>query len=89
MRSSTDANQTPAPPVQADTVIPFRIRLTRPSLMDPWLASEPGLGRCVCMPNVAVLYLMNRPVAVIQATPMDQASLESTLARIRVRASRG
>jgi hypothetical protein len=37
------------------------------------------------MPNVAVLYLMNRPIAVIQATPMDQASLSSTLARVRTR----
>jgi len=35
------------------------------------------------MPNVAVLYLMNRPIAVIQATSMDQASLDSTLARVR------
>jgi hypothetical protein len=40
------------------------------------------------MPNVAVLYLMNRPIAVIQATPMDQASLDSTLARVRSRSPR-
>ena len=40
------------------------------------------------MPNVAVLYIMNRPVAVIQATPMDQASLESWLSRVRSRSPR-
>ena len=38
----------------------LRLRYTRPSLLDPALLSEPGLGPCRCMPNVAVLYLMNR-----------------------------
>jgi len=37
------------------------------------------------MPNVAVLYLDNRPSAIIQATPIDQASLHSTLNRLRMR----
>jgi hypothetical protein len=40
------------------------------------------------MPNVAVLYLTNRPIAVIQATPMDQASLVSMLSRMRNQAGR-
>ena len=66
----------------------LRFRYTRPSLLDASLSSEPGLGPCRCMPNVAVLYLMNRPIAVIQATPMDQASLDSTLARVRSRSPR-
>ncbi len=60
----------------------------RPSLLDPWLASEPGLGPCICMPNVAVLYVQNRPVAIIQATSMDQASLDGWLIRVRSRMPR-
>jgi hypothetical protein len=35
------------------------------------------------MPNVAVLFVMNRPIAVIQATGMDQVSLDRLLTRIR------
>ena len=57
----------------------------RPSLLDPHLPHEPGLGQCVCMPNVVVLYVQNRPVAIIHATRMDQASLDSWLALIRRR----
>jgi hypothetical protein len=37
------------------------------------------------MPNVVVLYVVNRPVAIIQATAMDQVSLDSWLERVRSR----
>jgi hypothetical protein len=60
-----------------------RIRSIRPSLLDPYQVHEPRLSQCVCMPNTAVLYLMNRPIAVIQATAMDQATLDRWLTRIR------
>ena len=70
-------------PTETEAAPSIRIRPIRPSVLDPGLESEPGLGQCVCMPNVAVLYMMNRPVAVIQATAMDQVSLERWLARIR------
>jgi hypothetical protein len=60
----------------------------RPSLLDPNLPHEPGLGQCVCMPNVVVLYVLNRPVAIIQATRMDQISLDSWLALLRRRSPR-
>ncbi len=60
----------------------------RPSLLDPLLPHEPGLGQCICMPNVVVLYVLNRPVAIIQATRMDQVSLDSWLALVRRRSPR-
>jgi hypothetical protein len=37
------------------------------------------------MPHVVVLYVLNRPIAIIEATRMDQASLDSWLARVRSR----
>jgi hypothetical protein len=58
-------------------------KYVRPSLLDPLLPHEPGLGQCICMPNVVVLYVLNRPVAIIHATRMDQVSLDSWLARVR------
>jgi hypothetical protein len=66
----------------------IRVRLKRPSLLDPYLPHEPNFAPCVAVPNVAVLYLMNRPVAIIQATQMDFASLDSCLAALRMRAPR-
>jgi hypothetical protein len=65
-----------------------RVRLTRPSLLDPYLPHEPSFAPCVSVPNVAVLYLLNRPVAIIQATQMDFAALDSCLAGIRMRSPR-
>ena len=73
------------PVPEVDSATSMRIRCARPSLLDPLLPFEPGLGQCVCMPNVVVLYVVNRPVAIIQATPMDQVSLDSWLARVRSR----
>ena len=73
----------PVPQVESRPSV--RMRCTRPSLLDPQLQHEPGLGRCVCMPNVVVLYVANRPVAIIQATAMDQVSLDSWLSRVRSR----
>lgn len=60
----------------------------RPSMLDPLLPHEPGLGQCVCMPNVVVLYVLNRPVAIIPATRMDQVSLDSWLTLFRRRSPR-
>jgi hypothetical protein len=62
-----------------------RLRCVRPSVLDPDLAGEPSLAPCVCMPQVAVLYVVNRPVAIIQATSLDQAALDSQLAGLRMR----
>jgi hypothetical protein len=73
------------PEAQCESAPFVRLRCTRPSLLDPLLPNEPGLGRCVCMPNVVVLYVVNRPVAIIQATSMDQVSLESWLESVRSR----
>jgi hypothetical protein len=40
------------------------------------------------MANVVVLYLMNRPVAIVKATSMDQAALDGWLDRLRARSPR-
>ena len=37
------------------------------------------------MPHVTVLYLVNRPIAIIPATSFDQAALASCLAGLRMR----
>jgi hypothetical protein len=65
-----------------------RIECIRPSLLDPFLPNEPGFGPCGCAPNVVVLFVVNHPVAIIQATSMDQVSLDSWLARVRSRSPR-
>jgi hypothetical protein len=64
------------------------VRCVRPSVLDPCLPGEPSLAPCVCMPQVAVLYMHNRPVAIIQATSLDQAALDSWLACLRMRSPR-
>ena len=65
-----------------------RVRCRRPSVLDPNLPSEPSLAPCVCMPNVMVLYLSNRPIAIIQASSLDQPALERWLACLRARPPR-
>jgi hypothetical protein len=57
-------------------------------MLDPDVAGEPTLAPCVCMPNVSVLYVANRPVAIIQATSLDQAALDSWLVCFRTRLPR-
>lgn len=64
------------------------MRSIRPSVLDPYVAGEPSLAPCVCMPQVAVLYLANRPIAIIQATSLDQAALDSWLGCLRIRPPR-
>ena len=88
MRCPAGVSERPGLSTAIPAALPFRLRYTRPSLLDPWLTSEPGVGPCRCMPNVAVLYVMNRPIAVIQATPMDQVSLDRMLSRVRSRMPR-
>ena len=85
MDLTLDSPDVTCPGPQVESVPSVRMRCIRPSLLDPRLANEPGLGRCVCMPNVVVLYVANRPVAIIQATAMDQVSLDSWLSRVRSR----
>ncbi len=62
-----------------------QLRCVRPSLLDPLVAGEPTLAPCVCMPNVSVLYVGNRPVAIIQITSLDHAALDSRLHGLRTR----
>jgi hypothetical protein len=85
MDLALDSPDVMCPEPQVESTPSMRMRCTRPSLLDPRLPNEPGLGRCVCMPNVVVLYVANRPIAIIQATAMDQVSLDSWLSRVRSR----
>lgn len=62
---------------------PGRLRPVRPSILEPLLKQEPWLGPCCCMPNLLVLYVENRPVSLIAATPFDHAGLESRLFYLR------
>lgn len=68
----------PLPP----TPVP-KLRISRPSLLDPLLKNEPWLGPCCCYPHLLVLYVENRPVSLIPSTPFDRAALESRLFQLR------
>jgi hypothetical protein len=65
-----------------------RVYCVRPSLLDPTLPSEPSFAPCRCLSQVVVLYLLNRPVAIIPATSLDQTSLDRWLDCLRARAPR-
>ncbi len=67
----------------ARTLMPPSLRSVRPSVLEPLLPHEPWLGACCCVPNVLVLYVENRPVSLIQGTPLDRAALESRLFSVR------
>jgi hypothetical protein len=66
----------------------IEIPAIRPSLLDLGLSCEPEISPCVCKPDFAVLYLLNRPIAIIHSTPIDMASLDGSLSRIRCRLPR-
>lgn len=88
MSGFSDGTDVHIAPVAVATRLGPQMRCTRPSLLDPFLAAEPSLAPCVCMPNVAVLYVANRPIAVIQATNLDHAALDSWLGCLRARSPR-
>lgn len=63
-----------------------RIPSMRPSILDPGLETEPRIDPCPCPCSQAmVLYLHNRPIAVIAGTPLEVAGLDSQLYRLRHR----
>lgn len=66
-----------------------KIRLTyvRPSILDAYLETEPFIDFCPCV-NVAVLYVHNHPTAVIAASALDVASMQTLLFQLRHRSPR-
>jgi hypothetical protein len=83
MSSFLDGGPAASPSAQAKAQATPELRCVRESVLDPYLPSEPELAPCVYMPNVSVLYLLGRPVAIVRATRMDQVSLDRWLVRIR------
>jgi hypothetical protein len=59
----------------------------RPSLFEPLAAVDPWLERCRCS-DLFALFLHNRPIAVIPASPLDVATLNHLLFRVRQRPCR-
>jgi hypothetical protein len=56
----------------------------KPSLLDPGLRGDPWVDRCY-IPNCLVVHLNNHPVALLAGTPLEQASLNQLLFRMRCR----
>lgn len=60
---------------------------TRPSVLNPDLPCEPWIDACRCEP-VLVLFLLNRPVALMPGSRFDYVSLNTLLNQLRHRAPR-
>jgi hypothetical protein len=60
---------------------------TRPSFLDPGIASEPWIDACRDE-QIVVLYLLNRPIALLSASALDLVPLTMQLDRLRHRAPR-
>ena len=73
---------------EADGALPTDLKLTRPSLVEPLQPAEPWVGSCVSSPHILVLYLLNRPVALIPGTPFDRTSLNGLIFQMRNRSAR-
>jgi hypothetical protein len=63
--------------------------ILRPSIFDPLSADDPWLERCRCCHDLLALYLHNRPIAVVAASPLDLTSLNQLLFRVRQRPIKG
>jgi hypothetical protein len=62
----------------------LRLRLTRHSILDPRLESEPSLDCCCCGQTLA-LFLHNHPIALIPGTSLDYFALSNRLSQLRHR----
>ena len=64
----------------------FKLNLptTRPSILDPNLENEPRIDPCPCTDSL-VLYLHNRPIAIIPGTSLEYVGLCTHLHRMRHR----
>ncbi len=64
--------------------VTLRLKMTRPSILDPRLTQEPWIESCPCS-DAMVLYLHNRPIAVLTGSSLDQMALDRALFRLRHR----
>jgi hypothetical protein len=65
----------------------LRLPEVRPSILDPALESEPWIDKCPCA-DTLVLYVRNRPVAMIAGSTLDCISLAMRLNQLRIHAAR-
>ncbi len=65
----------------------LRLPETRPSILDPALDSEPWIDKCPCA-DTLVLFVHNRPVAVICGSMLDCISLSMRLNQLRIHSPR-
>ena len=65
----------------------LRLPITRPSILDPYLETEPWVDECCCGERLA-LFVHNHPVAVIPGTSFECFSLNSRLNQLRHRMPR-
>jgi hypothetical protein len=60
---------------------------TRPSFLDPDLDSEPWIEACRYEP-LLVLFLLNRPIALMPGSALDHVSMNTRLDQLRHRTPR-
>ena len=60
---------------------------SRPSFLDPHLECEPWIDACRCG-DLLVLFLLNRPIALMPGSSLDHVSLNTLLNQLRHRAPR-
>ncbi len=70
---------TPSPTARS-----VHIPQTRPSFLDPQLHSEPWIDACSCQ-DTLVLFLLNRPIALMPGSSLDHVSLNTLLNQLRHR----
>lgn len=67
---------------------PRKMRLSRPSVLDPTLRGDPWLQSCTAHLGM-VLYIQSQPIAMLAALPFDHVSLNHRLFEMRRRVPRG
>lgn len=66
---------------------PVTLPETRPSVLDPNLECEPWIDVCHCE-QLLILFLLNRPIALMPGSSLDHVSLNMLLNQIRHRTPR-
>ena len=66
---------------------PVDLPESRPSFLDPRLACEPWIDACRCG-ELLVLFLLNRPIALMPGSSLDHVSLNTLLNQLRHRSPR-
>ena len=65
----------------------IHLTVTRPSILDPCLETEPWIDHCCCSDKLC-LFLHNRPIAIMAGTSLDCVALNTRLNQLRHRMPR-